>query len=66
MRKIVSQFRIADKYTVLRLDGPIPMRPYRKYRIDGVAFEPVPVYDLPNCIAISEYREFVGKTVEFI
>ncbi len=66
MRKVVSQFRIADEYTVLQLDGHIPMKPHRKYLIDGAAFELVSVYDLPNCIAIRESGEFVGKTVEFI
>lgn len=66
MRNVVSQFRIADKYTVMQLDGPVPMKSHRKYRIDGVEHQIIPLYDLPNCIAVRETGDYVGKTVEFV
>ena len=65
MRSIVSELRVS-KYTLLSLDGPVPMNEHRKYRIDGVEYDIVPVYDLPNSIAITAEGSFVGKTVEFI
>lgn len=65
MRKVVSQMRVS-KYTLLSLDGSIPMKEHRKYRIDGVEYDIVPVYDLPDSIAIIAEGSFVGKNVEFI
>lgn len=66
MTKVISQFAVPDEGTILQLDGPTPMAPYSKYRIDGVDYEPVLVYDLPLCIGIRESGDFVGKTIEFI
>lgn len=65
MRKVVSQLHLS-KYTLLSLDGPIPAKEHRKYRIDGIEYNIVPVYDMPNSIAIATEGHFVGKTVEFI
>lgn len=65
MRKIVSVLRVG-KYTLLSLDGSIPTKEHKKYRIDGLEYSIVPVYDLPNSIAITAEGSFVGKTVEFI
>lgn len=65
MRGIVSEIRVG-KYTLLSLDGPVPMKEHRKYRIDGIEYDIVPVYDLANSIAIAAEGSFVGKNVEFI
>ena len=65
MRKIVSSLRVG-KYTLLSLDGAVPMVEHKKYRIDGKEYSIVPVYDLPNSIAITAEGSFVGKIVEFI
>lgn len=64
MSKIVDEFEISE-YTVLRLDK-MPESEYYKFRIEGREFEPVPIYDMPKCIAIEAKGNFVGKTVEFI
>lgn len=65
MRTIIAQLHV-EKYTLLALDGPLPNREHNKYRIDGKEYDIVPVYDLPNNIAIAAEGSFVGKTVEFI
>ena len=65
MRKILSDFSIG-KYRVLKLDGVKPMKNYSAYRIDGVVFDVVPIYDAADCIAIKSSDSFSGKTVEFI
>ena len=65
MRKIVSAIRVG-KYTLLLLDGPVPSKEYSKYCIDGIEYDIVPVYDLPNNIAVAAEGLFVGKTVQFI
>lgn len=56
-----------QKYMVLTLNQDPPLIPYWKYRIDGVIYNVVPVYDLPRCIiAIEAEGSFIGKTVEFV
>lgn len=65
MRKIIDEFTI-NSYKVLILNDELPKKPYRKYVIDGVLFEPVSVYDASKCIAIESTETFVGKTVEFV
>lgn len=62
---IVSEWTVG-KYTVLELDQDLPMKRYRKYRIDGADYDPVPVYDLPKHIAVETQGSFKGKTVEFV
>lgn len=37
-----------------------------KYRIDGIEYDIVPVYDFPGYIAIEAKGNFKGKKVEFI
>lgn len=64
MSKVVDEFRIRQ-YAVLKLDK-MPQVNYRKYRIGTEEFEPVPIYDLPQCIAITSDKSYLGKTVEFI
>ena len=53
------------KYAVLRLDV-MPKTKYRQFRIDGNLYDPVPVYDMPQCVAIQSEEKFIGKTVEFV
>ena len=65
MCMIMSEWTIG-KYVALELDQDLPLRRYHKYRIDGVDYDPVPVYDLPRYIAIEAQNGFKGKTVEFI
>ena len=65
MRTVVSDFGVG-KYRVLKLDGAKPTNPYNAYRIDGVVFRIVPIYDAVNCIAVESSDNFTGKTVEFI
>jgi len=68
MDKIVGQSKIG-KYTVLYLE-PNPNRyfmDYRKYKIKDREYEPVPVYDAKNTIAIiTDEKQFVDETVEYI
>ena len=65
MCKVIGEW-IIGKYTVLELDQDPPMRHYRKYRIDGVDYDPVPVYDLPGHIAVETQGSFKEKIVEFV
>lgn len=65
MSKVVSEWKIG-KYTALELDQSPPIKPYHKYRIDGTDYDIVPVYDMPNHIAVEAESSFLGKTVEFI
>lgn len=65
MYKIICEW-IVGKYTVLELNQNLPKEQYRKYRIDGVDYDPVPVYDLPRNIAVEARGSFKGKEVEFI
>ncbi|MFR8034626.1 MAG: hypothetical protein ACLU6W_11535 [Lachnospiraceae bacterium] len=64
MSKVVEEFRIRQ-YAVLKLDK-MPQVHYKKYRIGTEEFEPVPIYDLPQCIAITSDKSYLGETVEFI
>ncbi|MCR5837083.1 MAG: hypothetical protein K6G88_11300 [Lachnospiraceae bacterium] len=64
MSKVIYNFQIGQ-YSVLKLDE-IPEKKYSKFRINGKEFEPVPIYDMPQCIAIASTEDFFGKIVEFI
>ena len=64
MRKVISEMSIKN-YKILRLDGELPLKRYTKYVIDCKTYDIVPVYDMPNCIAIESVDHFEGKTVEF-
>lgn len=65
MRTVISELQV-DKYIVLTLDGPVPIKAHRKYRIAGKDYDIVPMYDMPNGIAIAAEGSFVGEVVEFI
>lgn len=64
-RKVISEFSLGQ-YKILALDGELPTQRYSKYVIDGKPFNIVPLYDLPNSIAIESNDCFIGKTVEFM
>lgn len=63
--KVISQWKIG-KYLALELNQSLPKTEYTKYKISGKEYEPVPVYDLLNHIAIADMGDFEGKEVEFI
>ena len=65
MAKIISELRVG-KYLALGLDNTLPWKSYRKYRIDGKEYEIVPLYDMPNSIAVDSSESLLGKVVEFI
>lgn len=65
MNTVIEQWNI-DNYTVLLLDQYTPTRVYRFFLIDGVKYEPVPIYDITNAIAIYETGNFVGRRVDYI
>ena len=64
MAIVVSEFSLG-KYKVLDIKGQYPKTKYTKYVIDGKKYDIVPVYDMPNCIAIESKESFKGKNVEF-
>lgn len=64
MSKIIDEIHVGG-YAVLKLDF-VPKTLHKKYRIDGLDYDPVPAYDAENCIAVRSYDHFIGKTVEFI
>jgi hypothetical protein len=64
MRKVISEFSLG-KYKILALDGELPTKGHSKYAIDGKLFSVVPLYDIPNSIAIESTGSFIGKIVEF-
>lgn len=64
MSKVIDNFQIG-KYAVLKLDE-MPKRGYNKFRIEGKEFQPVPIYDMPQCIAIESNENFLNRKVEFI
>lgn len=54
------------KVKALFLENEAPSTAWSNVRINGAVYRPVPVYDLPKCIAIEADGEFAGKIVEFI
>lgn len=62
---IVSEWEI-EKYTLLEINQEPPLKKYYKYRIDGIEYDIVPVYDFSGYIAIEAKGNFKGKKVEFI
>lgn len=66
MRKIIDEWIVGNKYTVLTLDEDVPHQSIWHYVIDGVEYDPVIAYDVgKNIIAIEKVGSFIGKTVEF-
>ena len=66
MAKVIDEWQIQSEGTILTLDEKTPNKPYKKYVINGIEYEPKIVYDMgDNVIGINAYGSFVGKTVEF-
>ena len=65
MYQVIAEFSVGN-YRVLKLNNAVPLRPYKKYKIGEQEFDIVPLYDLPNCIAIASDRSFLNQVVEFI
>ena len=63
-RKVISEFSLGQ-YKILALDRELPTKGYSQYVIEGKLFNIVPLYDLPNSIAVESTDSFIGKTVEF-
>ena len=64
MSKVIDCFKV-ENYMVLKVDE-MPKRGYDKFRIEGIEFDPVPIYDMPQCIAIESNKQFLNKVIEFI
>ena len=60
--KIINQLPLGD-YTVIEVDEKTYFGNFAC--IDGIDIETELTYDLPNCIAIKEKGDFVGKNVTF-
>ena len=60
--KIINQL-IAGEYTVIEVEEAKYFGNYAV--IDGKEYPTVTAYDLPNCIALKEKGDFVGKDVTF-
>lgn len=65
MYTVIDEWKVG-KYIALKLNQAPPFKPYRKYCIDGIVYDAVPVYDLPKCIAIEAEGSFIGKNIEFV
>lgn len=64
MRKIIYEFSVGE-YTIMKLDGSVPSKLHTAYIIDGKKYDIVPLYDMPNCIAVRGVGGFIGKKVQF-
>lgn len=65
MVRIVDVERLND-CTVLFLDGPTPKTAWKKLKINGEVFSPIPVYDIKGVVAVSESGFLAGQIVEFV
>lgn len=67
MCKVIFEFMVADKYKVLSVDEMPNVVNYNKYLINGIEYNPVTIYDMPNCIAIGNIpQSLVGEEVLFV
>lgn len=63
--KITECISIADM-TVLFLPEDMPKSGWRKVRVDGILFDPIPVMDVREpTIAIKGNYDFTGKEISF-
>lgn len=57
----------SNNETLIGIDGKIPDDWYgKKVRIEGVEYEAVQVYDMPNHVAIKGKSGKIGQSIEFI
>lgn len=66
MSKIVYEFQVG-KYRVFKVE-PFAESPYGKIKVGGKLFEPIPTYDMPDCVSIEYTGEhsFLNSGVEFV
>lgn len=63
----ITESIFVKHYTSLSLSDDIPNRSWRKLLIDGVQYDPVPIFDAGNdCIAIHGNIDLTGKDIEFV
>lgn len=65
MIKIIDVLQ-AGNNTVLVLDSQLPTKPWNKFKVGKKEYKPIPVYDMPNCVATDVHDDFVGKEIIFI
>lgn len=63
--KVIGELH-AGKYSILELDRKIEDVGYSSYMVGGHIYPVVPVYDLPNNIAIESDEDHIGMSVECI
>ena len=65
--KVKDEF-VVNKYRLLGLDEPVPLRPFAYYLINGIKYSPVVVYDSGfDCIAVADDgKSLVGMDVDFV
>lgn len=61
--KIVDAFK-AGKYQVLIVERI--EKDFHQVEIDGVIYDVVTVYDIPNAVAIESDCNFIGKNITFL
>ena len=64
MSKVLSSFSFG-KYRVLKI-STMPTNPYSHIRIDGKMYKPIPIYDMPQCVAIESYKDFTNQYIDFV
>ena len=65
MIKIAEMERLGE-ISVLFLDGDTPATDWNKVVIGGVKYDPVPVYDIKQVVAVVGNNFFSGQEVEFL
>ena len=63
MPKIVSDFRFGD-FLIIVLDKV--KSDFNKVEIDGIIYDVIIPYDIPNAIAIKTEDNIMGKSIKFI
>ena len=64
MSKIIDEMQMQE-IKVLKVEE-IPNVEYKKLRIAGVEYDPLPIFDAKNCVAIKSEKKLKGEVIEFI
>lgn len=63
----VVESTVVCGYTVIVLDGRLPLTGWRALEIGGERYEPVPVMDMgDDCVAVKGSYALAGQTVRFL
>ena len=62
MAKVIDNFKVG-KYLVIVLDNV--EKDFKKIEIDGIRYDAIIAYDIPNAISIESENDFIGKSVKF-